>query len=153
MMRRQQTGFTLLEVMVAVFVLAIGLLGMAHLQVTTLKANSTAGLKTQANILAGSILERMKANTTAAYAKNYDILFNGATPAGNSVSDTDVREWRAALAAYLPAGEGQIVCGNFLVNQPFICTITVRWSDIQIGDENTNYGDYATSTMILESAI
>ncbi|WP_330110793.1 type IV pilus modification protein PilV [Methylophaga thalassica] len=152
-MRTQQAGFTLLEVMVAVFVLAIGLLGMAHLQVTTLKANTTAGIKTQANILAGSILERMKANTTAAYAKNYDILFNQGTPAGNSVSDTDLREWRAALAAYLPAGQGQVVCGNYLVNQPFICTITVSWSDIQLGDANTNYGDYATSTMVLVSAI
>jgi type IV pilus assembly protein PilV len=152
-MRTQQAGFTLLEVMVAVFVLAIGLLGMAHLQVTTLKANTTAGIKTQANILAGSILERMKANTTAAYAKNYDILFNEGTPAGNSVSDTDLREWRAALAAYLPAGQGQVVCGNYLVNQPFICTITVSWSDIQLGDANTNYGDYATSTMVLVSAI
>lgn len=153
MIKIQQNGFTLLEVMVAVFVLAIGLLGMAHLQVTTLKANTTAGIKTQANILAGSILERMKANTTAAYAKNYDILFNQGTPAGNSVSDTDLREWRAALAAYLPAGQGQVVCGNYLVNQPFICTITVSWSDIQLGDANTNYGDYATSTMVLVSAI
>ncbi len=56
----RQRGFTLIEVMIAVLVLSIGLLGLAGLQVTALRNNQTAFLRTQAAILSGDIIERMR---------------------------------------------------------------------------------------------
>ncbi|HEC74695.1 MAG TPA: type IV pilus modification protein PilV [Methylophaga aminisulfidivorans] len=154
MNHHKQTGFTLLEVMVAVFVLAIGLLGMAHLQVTTLKSNQSADLKTQASILASDILERMRSNSQAAFNQNYDITMNTATPGGNgTLHITDIIQWRNELNAQLPAGNGSINCPAFVINQEFMCTITVQWSDIQLGDANVDYNDYSTSSMVIEGAL
>ena len=56
-------GFTLVEIMIAVFVLAIGLLGMAGLQMASLKNNHSAYLRTQAVEYAYDITDRMRANS------------------------------------------------------------------------------------------
>lgn len=56
-------GFTLVEIMIAVFVLAIGLLGMAGLQMASLKNNHSAYLRTQAVEYAYDISDRMRANS------------------------------------------------------------------------------------------
>ena len=55
-------GFTLVEIMIAVFVLAIGLLGMAGLQMASLKNNHSAYLRTQAVQYAYDIADRMRIN-------------------------------------------------------------------------------------------
>jgi len=54
------TGFTLIEVLVAVVVLAGGLLGLAALQVTSLSSNQTAYNRSQATQLAYDIADRMR---------------------------------------------------------------------------------------------
>jgi len=64
-------GFSLIEVMVAVFVLAIGLLGIAGLQVTAIKSNHTAMLRTQSTQLAYDLADRMRANMPGTIAGNY----------------------------------------------------------------------------------
>lgn len=63
---RCEIGFSLVEVLVALLVLSIGLLGLAMLQVEGMKLNSDAHLRTQATILAYDILDRMRANKSAA---------------------------------------------------------------------------------------
>ncbi len=55
-------GFTLIEVMVALIVLAVGLLGMASLTVRSQQSNESAYARSQASLLAADILERMRAN-------------------------------------------------------------------------------------------
>ncbi|WP_177207259.1 type IV pilus modification protein PilV [Methylophaga sulfidovorans] len=151
-MKKQQRGFTLLEVMVAVFVLALGLLGMAHLQVTTLKSNQTAGLESQANILASDILDRMRSNKKAAYTGAYNYT-STTDVSGTSISAKDLANWSALMKNNLPSGSGEITCPAYDSSKVFICKITISWSDKQLGDENTNYGDYDTSALLLESAI
>ncbi len=54
-----QAGFTLTEVLVAIVVLAIGLLGLAGLQAVGLRGNHGAYLKTQATLAAQDIIERV----------------------------------------------------------------------------------------------
>jgi type IV pilus modification protein PilV len=68
----RSAGFTLLEVLVAVLVLAIGLLGLARLQMTVMKSNQSAYLRSQASLLAYDISERMRANRTAALGGSCD---------------------------------------------------------------------------------
>lgn len=152
---RKNTGFTLLEVMIAVFVLSIGLLGLAHLQVVTLKTTQSADLKSQASILAVDMLNRMKANQNAAYAGNYAIDIDDDPPANqDTTANTDLFQWRTTVSQQLPAGTGSVACPAFNPVNEFVCTITITWTDIQTGTAaDTDYNERATSTMTLDGAV
>lgn len=68
----QERGFSLLEVMIALLVLSIGLLGIAGLQVFSLKYNHQSYERTQATLLINEIVDRMRANRDAVSAGLYD---------------------------------------------------------------------------------
>lgn len=55
-------GFTLIEVMVALVILAVGLLGMASLMTRSQQSNESAYSRSQATLMAYDIIERMRAN-------------------------------------------------------------------------------------------
>ncbi len=70
-------GFSLVEVLVALLVLSIGLLGLAALQTTSLKYNTESYFRTQATYLAYDIIDRMRANALGVAAGNYDVPDSG----------------------------------------------------------------------------
>lgn len=120
--RGDQRGFTLLEVLVAVLVLTIGLLGLAGLQATAVRSNTSAYLRSQASILAYDIADRMRANRLAVSIYSYcGQNVNGAGCSG--VAKQDVQSWLASLATTLPSGTGSITQAADLV------TVTVQWDD------------------------
>lgn len=124
----RQAGFTLVEILVTVVVVAIGLLGLAGLQAASLKFNSTAYQRSQATSLAYDIADRMRANASAALGARggfYNVNFNFAAPAGNTLAATDLREWRQALINTLPVGTGEIR-QNPGTN---VFVITIQWDD------------------------
>jgi type IV pilus assembly protein PilV len=92
---RRQGGFTLLEVMIAVLVFAIGMLTTASLQLTSKRANYEALQRTTASHLAFDMLERIRANTAAmnTYTGGAQIVLGGGTrgaePAPNCDSIAD----------------------------------------------------------------
>ena len=133
---RRQRGFTMIEVLIAVLVLAIGLLGMAHMQASGMRSTHGAYLRTQATVLAGDILDSMRANVTAARAGSYDIAFGGAGAAGTIEGD-DLIAWKANLAAMLPAGDGQITTTGSDV------TVEIAWTGLR-QDETANQAGIAT---------
>ena len=57
-----QRGFTLIEVLVALFVLSVAILGIAGLQVTSKQTNFESVQRTNATFLAQELLERIRAN-------------------------------------------------------------------------------------------
>jgi type IV pilus assembly protein PilV len=61
-MTRKIAGFSLLEVLLAVFILSVGLLGVAGLQLTSKRSNQEAVQRTTATMLARDLAERMRAN-------------------------------------------------------------------------------------------
>lgn len=147
-----QDGFTLLEVMIAVFVLGIGLLGLAQLQITSLKHNLSAEFRTQASLLAGDMLDRIRANQSAAQAGNYALSFGSPPPEqSNTIADADINEWLANLALYLPDGNGQIGCNTFALASEFICDITVTWTETQ--NEADVYNELGESSITISGGI
>ena len=61
-MTTRHRGFTLLEVLIALLVFSLGLLGMAGLLIVSVKTNHSAYLRTQASFLAQSMADRMRSN-------------------------------------------------------------------------------------------
>lgn len=101
---RSSRGFTLLEVLVAMVVLSIGLLGLAALQAFSMKANQSANFRTQATALSNMIVERMRAHGGG--AMNTAIAYYGSGSGSRAVND--LAEWQAQIAAQLPGGSGSL---------------------------------------------
>ncbi|MBW8306116.1 MAG: type IV pilus modification protein PilV [Thiobacillus sp.] len=116
-------GFTLLEVLVAIVVLSIGLLGLAGLMASSLKNSHSAYQRTQATWLAYDALDRMRANRQVALAGGYNLAL-GAAPGGSALAKDDLDEWDTALANTLPAGDGSIA-----VAAGGVVKIIVQWND------------------------
>lgn len=66
------SGFSLVEVLVALAVLSIGMLGVAALQINGVRANTGAYLRGQAVMIATDMSERMYANRTGTQQFQYD---------------------------------------------------------------------------------
>lgn len=100
-------GVALLEVLIAILVLSVGLLGQSGMQASTLRVNHGALVRSQSTALAYDVFDRMRANAPAAAAGAYDIDI-GDSPGSGSLADADLDDWKSRLAAALPDGDGAI---------------------------------------------
>jgi type IV pilus assembly protein PilV len=120
--KRLQRGFTLLEVLIALVVLSIGLLGLAGLQTVSLRNTGVSTSRTIATQLAYDIADRMRANANGALSGAYlqTVTTIGSAPsattcfssAGCSAADMaamDLYVWRSRLVRELNNGTG-VVC-------------------------------------------
>lgn len=142
---KSQQGATLIEVLVAVVILSIGLLGLAGLQATSVQSNYSAYYRSQATLLAYDLGDRMRANRTAGLASSADSSFP-ASSSSNTVSGTqaakDKAEWLNSLALQLPSGTGMITKSGSTL------TISVRWDDNRGRIKNTAGDDNGNNTAI-----
>lgn len=128
-----QLGVSLLEVLIAVLVLAIGVLGAAQLQLSALRYNASAAHSTQASFIAYDMLDRLRANADdlSAYA-GIDVAGCRATQPGADIVAQDRHDFAAAVGCQLPDGSGSIaVDGNR-------ATVTVSWSEARIAAEQAD---------------
>lgn len=113
---------TLIEVLVTLVIISVGLLGVAALQLTTVRNNLDAYTRSQAAMLASDMLDRMRANR--AQVATYAIAM-GANPDGSTVAGLDTQRWRQTLGQQLPNGQGAIAFNNATQ----VVTITIQWSE------------------------
>ena len=150
----RQRGFSLLEVMVAVVVFSIGLIGLGLLLTASIRANHVGFLHSQATFVAESIADRMRANIPGVWLDVYDGNWNAATAAPanlceagsactpQEVAARDVWAWGTMIGQLLPAGQGQVTCtpraGRPLPSALELravpvysgaCTITLTWNE------------------------
>ncbi len=133
--QHKANGFSLLEVLITMVILSIGLLGLAGLQVQSLRFNHYAFMRSQASMLAYAMADRMRANRFAIVSAassyigfynetdtggNYQAPANGGctqtTPGGTATNCSitqmaahDRAEWNADLGQFLAGGQG-LVC-------------------------------------------
>ena len=126
-----QSGFTLLEILVAMVVLSIGLLGLAGLMTTSMRDNLSASHRTQATWMAYDMIDRMRANRASAFAGTYNTPLAApapcvaAAPATTLPAQTqDLEAWKSQLACVLPEGAGSIA-----VDGGRVATIVIQWND------------------------
>ncbi|MDZ7828339.1 MAG: type IV pilus modification protein PilV [Halofilum sp. (in: g-proteobacteria)] len=85
-MMRRNRGFTFVELLMAVLVLGIGLVGVAGLQSVALGMNYGSYLRSQATVLAGDMADRMRANPVGVGNGGYDM---GAAATATETTDCD----------------------------------------------------------------
>ncbi|WP_225073741.1 type IV pilus modification protein PilV [Desulfuromonas sp. CSMB_57] len=131
----QESGFSLVEVLVALMILTVGLLGLAGLQGRGLRDSQSALVRSRAVQCAEDILDRMRANRANAGAYAVGIGAPGpdewddmdgllAELSGYAgIVQTDLGEWKFSLAQSLPEGDGSVaVNGN-------LTTVVVQWTE------------------------
>lgn len=125
---RHARGMTLIEVLVTLVIISVGLLGVAALQITTVRNNQDAYVRSQAAMLAGDMLDRMRANRTdtAGHSKadRYEIAI-GDDDVPDTPEGAEVASWRRVLDAQLPGGRGGIEYDA----STNLVTITIQWGE------------------------
>lgn len=139
-----QKGLTLIEVLIAFVILAIGMLGIAGLLITSSKANNSSYAKQQAVQCIYDIFDKIRANYQAAINGNYNIsnisssgppspvsppgvMCNQTSCSSSQLASYDTWHWLTQDVSKLPSGSGSITSapsgGNTLI------TVTVQWDD------------------------
>ena len=136
-------GFTLVELLVAVVVLSIGLLGIAKLSLGAMQSNGSAFMRSQATELVQEIVDDMRANEPWAISGGYNIAYGanpGASPdcvtapcSAAQIATYDLSLWTNRLSTLLPLGVGQVTVRQ-AVNPATGSTentavVSVQWSD------------------------
>jgi len=129
-----QRGVGIVEILVAVLVLSIGLLGLAGLQMRTLRNNESSLERGVAVFETHAIADAMRADRVNAMNNQFNIDFADAAPTGTTFHERALAAWRGNLLSSLGGGAtGKVLCSGAL------CTIVVRWDDSRVNGGTTTY--------------
>ncbi len=142
--RHNQKGITLIESMIALLVISVGLLGIAALQLTSMKQNSSALQNSKAVWIAYTMADRVRANQNqfanydgvdvgAGSGKTYDRDCTASACTSGQLIVSDAQDWWGDVSI-LPAGRGMIDANATTM------TITVMWDDEGTGATGTDCG-------------
>ena len=130
-------GFSLVEVLIALIIMSVGMLGIAGLYVQSMQAGRTSMLRHHAITLAGDVADRIRANPTAgaAYSGPGDNTINCMVQGANCISIDmaayDIALWKAQAQDFLPPmadGSEQVEVLFFPGALPSY-QITIRWDE------------------------
>jgi type IV pilus assembly protein PilV len=152
--RPKLQGFTLLEIMVALLVSSIGLLGLAGMQATAIANTQVSRMRSIVALQASSLAAAMHGNRAF---WTYGSPLNGFATAGTTITDYtntlqmnpsscifssvpsgtgctpvqlasfDVQTWAASMSRLLPGYSSIVACTT--TSKPFSCNLTIVWSE------------------------
>ncbi len=132
--RRSAQGFTLVEVLIALIVLSVGMLGIAGLYLHSIQAGRTSVFRHHAINLAGDIADRIRANPTAgvnyqAAGKDNSCMTGTVDCTPLQMAENDIDIWDDQAAATLPGGQVAIAFTDAGVGNPDTYQITLTWTE------------------------
>ena len=137
---RKEMGVGLVEVLVALLILSTALLALVSMQTRSLQFNHGAYMRSQANIFAYDIMDRIRINNpNSRLAINPNLAAYNIAPAPYPLNTpavlaplaaADLDQWRRSIATNLPNGQGGIQCDAATA----VCTITIVWSESATSD-------------------
>ena len=148
----RRTGFSLIEVMITLAIMAVGLLGVAKMQALAIGNTKTAGSRALAAIHAAGMASAMHANKAywaaglapanvsvnatvlsdaTLQAQNTDCVSSNCTPV--QMAAYDLKLWGTALTRQLPGGAAALACPVVVSPTQVECTLTVSWSERYVG--------------------
>lgn len=148
-----ERGVGLIEVLVTLLILSTTLIALSSLQTRSLQFNQGAYFRTQANMLAYDMLDRIRANEALSdkvASKEPLTAFTmaeaeTATAASSPASAVDKYEWMTAVNAVLPGAKGKITCDG----ATFICNIEISWKELNASDQESE----GSSKFVFEARI
>lgn len=137
---RGQRGMSILEAMVALVVLSLGAIGVAGVQLSTVKFNQVSQQRSVAVHHMVAMTDRMRSNLPGVRAGNYLFTFPyvsipssipaavacGAPCSSQQVANRHLNEWLTQLAVALPSGRGTITQPGG-VGAPYV--VAVLWEE------------------------
>jgi type IV pilus assembly protein PilV len=171
-------GFSLVEVMVALVVSAVGLLGLAKMESLAISSTAVASARSIAAIEASSLAAAMHANRgywaavapasttitstlgsaptisdaglSSAPPNNCSVPAAVGTCTANQMAAFDVQRWAAGLQTLLPGSFSTITCTT-VVTIPVTCTIQIQWTEnaVAANAQQTNINALQTPTYVL----
>ena len=123
--RAAQRGASLLEVLIAVLILAIGMLGIAALQAVSLRNTQSSSDRTTAVIQSYSMLDMLRANRVAARGGQYNQGYLCVAP---TTTTTRIQAEVGAWITGLQEAMGPTACGSINCAAE-TCRVQVRWND------------------------
>lgn len=129
---RRQRGFSLVEVLIALVIMSVGMLGIAGLFVQGMQAGRTSVLRHHAVTLAGDVADRIRANPRAGAAYEDAGVDNACVGYGNNCDEAsmaahDVLLWQQQAVDSLPSGVVGVVFD--ITATPPLYTINVTWAE------------------------
>jgi len=167
----RQHGVSLIEVLVAVMIFSIGLIGLAGLLIMATHSNQAAYLRTQVTFLAQNMADRMSANPMAVWDGTYNSTSYPVTSAvpttctsaapctPDELATYDMQMWSTQLTTFLPSASASITCSaanagfaptsaQYGMRPPYggTCTMSIRWTERGVGDSTGSVAGPQTFT-------
>lgn len=127
--RRASYGFTLLEILVAMLVAALGILGVVAMNLASIRMQADSANRAQAGLYAQDILDCMRANKTQAVDGLYDRKLGAPRPepTGSApLAKRDLSTWLTNLQRELPSGDAEVS-----VSSGGDVSVTIQWFERQ----------------------
>lgn len=153
----KQAGSSLLEVLVAMFVLGVGMLGVFSMQAQTSRYNHSAYYYSRAVMLAHDMAENVR--TTPSLAGSYRLLLSDPTPdarncqsfanpcSGNELVSWHLNNWRTAVTQQLPSGNSEIMANGDQI------TIKIQFDDSRAEPNKDKTADEQLSEYVLVTEV
>lgn len=131
--RRRQRGFSLVEVMIALVIMSVGMLGIAGLYVQSMQAGRTSMFRHHAVTLAGDVADRIRANPRAGNAYiaaagiDHNCIASNVVCTPTQMAENDILVWKNEAANTLPGGDVTVVFNGAVT--PPTYQITVSWNE------------------------
>jgi type IV pilus assembly protein PilV len=128
----RQNGFSLVEVLIALIIMSVGMLGIATLFVQSMQAGRTSMFRHHAVTLAGDVADRIRANPRAGIAYTGLGADGGCVGTGNDCNEAamaanDIFLWDQQVVESLPNGDVTIAFDDTVI--PPMYTIAVNWDE------------------------